>query len=281
MKIRQFIFFLLISQISFANEIDKLVTNEDVNNFLAKRINKKIKDFPILVKDEKSDTSAFGRNKFLKIDIDNNHLTDLLINGKHLMVVLDNGKQGYVVHYLDRAASYLYSTKLINVDSLSSVKKIIIQQEQSPALQFDTLVYVFQKFVEYNPNPLKSIQFEKIIFKTDMCNGSCPVFQMIVNKDRSIVYQAVKFNEREGVYQGILKDKEFNELIEVLKYIKLENLKERYKVNRPDEPTSGTKISYDGKTRLIVDYGEAGTFGLSKLYSLFYDWRGAVSWMGQ
>src|SRR5579871_4161383 len=103
MKALYAIFFLILSKTLFANDIDKLMTNDDVNNFLVKKINKQIKDYPVL-ESQSTDTLKYGLNKFFKVDLDNNHLTDLVINGKHLMVVLDKGKGNYELQYLDRSA---------------------------------------------------------------------------------------------------------------------------------------------------------------------------------
>ncbi|MBS1915261.1 MAG: hypothetical protein JST87_03230 [Bacteroidetes bacterium] len=278
MKTLYTILFIFFSQTLFANDIDKLTTNEDVNNFLFKKINKQIKDHPVL-ESKSTDTLKYGLNKFFKVDLDNNHLTDLIINGKHLMVVLDKGKGNYELQYLDRSAPFLFSTKLISIDAESFPEKIIILQSKHSSP--DTLIYKFERFVEYNPYPATDFIFEKITFKTERCPGQCPVFEMQVNKDHSVAYNAGEYNLQLGSFQGVLDDKEFKELIDVLKYLPIEKLKDKYAVEWKDDQTAATKISYNGKSKMIVDYGEAGSFGLAKLYSLFFEWRNTTEWLRQ
>src|SRR5450432_4568480 len=118
MKTVYFIPFILFYSACLANDIDKLQTNEDVGNFLIKKISKKFKDYPLLKNDAtETDTAKFGRNKFFKIDIDNNKQTDLIIFGNHLVVILDRGGGDYEVRYLDGGAFQNNNAKLVSIDA--------------------------------------------------------------------------------------------------------------------------------------------------------------------
>lgn len=115
MKPLNFILLLFLSLTCFANDIDKLQTLEDVNNFLIKKVDKKFRNsLPLDDSQVTVDTAKFGRNKFFKVDIDNNSLNDLIIYGYRVfLIVLDNGKGNYNVCYLDGGAFLLNSASLI------------------------------------------------------------------------------------------------------------------------------------------------------------------------
>jgi hypothetical protein len=171
MKTLNFILLLFFAANCFANDIDKLQTNEDFK-----------KHRPFLYDNTQLKDSS-GRNTFFKVDIDNNGLTDLLIYGYQvLFAVLDNGKNDYAIRYLDRGTFLSNNATLIAIDTSAQPTKIIIQQSEKPKHQTDTLVYRFKNFIEYDSNPSTDFTFEKIHFKTNQCFGTCPVFEIIVNK---------------------------------------------------------------------------------------------------
>jgi hypothetical protein len=272
--------FILFCTVCFANEIDKLKTNDDVSNFLVKRISKKFKEFPLLKNDPaQTDTAAFGRNKFFKVDIDDNKLTDLVVYGyQQLVVILDAGSNNYEVRYLDGGAFQRNNARLISIDTIGSQKKIIIQQFERTADAYDTLVYLFNNFIEYNPNPGAAFNFETITFKTNPCFGECPVFKITINKDRSATYTAIRYNEQSGSYSGTVPKKDFDDLLLLMQYLQFDKLKNNYAVPWSDSQTATTEISYSGKLKTITDYGEIGTFGLNLLYLRFFRFRTAVDW---
>jgi hypothetical protein len=67
-------------------------------------------------------------------------------------------------------------------------------------------------------------------------------------------------------------------LIAILQYIQLDRLDNNYAVNWTDDQTAFIEISYNNKTKVISDYGEIGTFGLSSLYAKFFNWRKSIQW---
>jgi hypothetical protein len=286
MASRRFITYLLISfsligaTRSVANEIDKIRTNGEVNSFLEKFVSREFKNSPPLkVNSMTFESDGYSQNKFFKVDFDNNGLTDLVVNGlDNLLVVLDTGKKGYQLFYLDRGAFFLNKAKLIAIDTSAIPRKIIIHQSNQPEKRIDTLIFKFNRFIEYNPGPAVDFDFEEIKFKTDRCFGRCPVFEMTVKEDRSATYHAIEYNEETGEYHGQITKKEFEELMAMLKYLKIDELNYKYEVSWTDDQTATTEITYGKKKKIIVDYGKIGTFGLSGLYSKFFTWRKSMVW---
>ena len=120
--------------------------------------------------------------------------------------------------------------------------------------------------------------FEKIKFKSNYCYGTCPVFEMIITKDRSATYNAISYNDETGQYKAVIPTKEFDQLISLLKYLQLDKLRNKYEVNWTDDQIITTEITYNGKTKVISDYGAIGTFGLSNLYLMFFNFRKLIEW---
>jgi hypothetical protein len=280
MKTFYFILLLLLCSSCFANDIDKLQTNEDVSNFLIKKISKKFKEYPLLKTDPQvaADTSIYGRNKFFKVDVDNDSRTDLIIYGNHLVIILDKGNNNYEVRYLDGGAFQQNNASLVAIDAVSLPRKIVIRQFERDKEHYDTLVYLFNGFIEYNPQPDEAFSFEKIILKTNQCFGECPVFELTINKDRTAMYKAIRFNGETGEFTGTVPKNEFEDLLLLLKYLRPGKLSNNYSVGWTDAQTATTKIFYNGESKFITDYGEIGTYGLNMLYIKFFRWRTSVDW---
>lgn len=261
-----------------ANDIDKLQTNDDVYKFLVKKVNTDFKKYPPFSDIKTSDTSKYSRNKFFKVDLDNNGATDLLIYGfKGFFAVIDNGNDNYTIRYLDRGAFLSDEATLVSIDTSQHLTKIIVSQSERPK-QKDTLVYKSGGFIEYNPDPLSDFHFEKLHITTNACFGTCPIFELTINKDRTATYHAIQYNDETGEFKGMIPENDFTELVALLKYINPDKLNTDYAVNWTDDQTAVTEISYNGKTKSIVDYGEIGTFGLSRLYAKLFSWRKTVEW---
>ena len=101
---------------------------------------------------------------------------------------------------------------------------------------------------------------------------------MTIYKDKTANYKAIKYNEVTGEFKATIPTKEFNDLITLLKYLPLDKLQNEYTVNWTDDQTATTEIKFNIKSKIITDYGEIGTFGLSILYSTFFSWRKAIEW---
>lgn len=279
MKLLNLFLFLLINSVCFGNDIDALQTCHDVNQFLAKKVDKFFKQYPPLYDSPSVALVKSGRNKFFKVDMDNNGLTDLIVYAdEHLLAVLDDGKGKYWLNYLDNGTFSSNKVTLISIDSASLPRKIIIQQWKKSGKTPDTLISMFHGFIEYNTHPARDLSFEKITFKTSQCYGHCPVFELSINKDRTAAYHAIMYNDKGGEFKGVIPAQEFDELMELLRYIGPDKLDNRYDVGWTDDQTATTEIKYNGLSKIISDYGKIGTYGLAILYNKFFSLRTSVDW---
>ena len=103
-----------------------------------------------------------------------------------------------------------------------------------------------------------TIQFEKIIYHTTTCFGSCPEIDLEIDSNKKI-YLSVWYmdgsptqtsKERSGEFEGVLSDSLYNELILLLQTC---NLKTLYFPDRTgsDAPVTTLIIYFDGKRKYL------------------------------
>lgn len=273
MKALLILLFTTLTTIAVANEIDKLQTPADVNQFIAEKIDKRYVSEPQLFEaTSEYNKEIFGKNKFYKLDINTDGFTDLIIDGRNFYVIVDNGNQKYMLNYFPEI-------ELIAIDSISTVKKLIVYPTEKPTKQIDTLIYKFNGFLEENTKPLTTLKFEKIDFGS-LSNwvGEESSFNMIISKDRTAVLQPDIFLKKEKRQKCIIPQEEFDEMISILKYLNISQLKSYYRVRGSDYLDIKIKFAYNNKSKFIHDYGMIGTFGLNLLYKKIFNWRDKLDW---
>jgi len=270
-----------ILNIVFANDIDNLKTKGDVQKFLVGKVNPKWnnKDFF-----ETLDTLTYSKDAFYKLDLDNNGLTDLLIYGKYLFAVTDSGNGHYKCHFIDRGAFMSDKYTLINIIYQDKIPLLIIggisefEEKKIEKDKIDTLILKFGDFVEFN-SKTDNLKIKEIKLKTSGCFGRCPIFEITVLSDRSATYNAIKFNDRQGLFKAKIDSISFYKLLKTINYIKLLSLKDYYSVDWTDDETVDIEVLYDnGRLKRISDYGAIGTFGLENLYNQIFGLRTTQGW---
>jgi len=235
---------------------------------------------------------------FYKADFDYNGYTDLLFIGDSNTC---SGAKGscsfdcYVLMNYSNDSIRIYN--LVKGYSNYSIVPVIRKTKGSTFLEIhtpekrnsiDTLVYMFNNFIEYNNNPRKHI-IQSIEFSAGPCYGFCPIFTLNINDKREAIFIAEAYNfstklgsykeEGEGKFKTVIDFDKYNQIIDLLNYLDFKNLKNEYSVNWTDDASVTLKIVYDnGKEKVINDYGLIGTYGLQYLYSLFFDLRFNQNW---
>ena len=148
------------------------------------------------------------------------------------------------------------------------------------------LTYKFNRLIEFNESPTDN-NIEKIEYSTDLCFGTCPKFELNIEKNRKAKFVANIFNfseegdfsKKEGEFETIINKKEYSQLIEILNYIDFKNLDEQYYVTWTDAHSCELKITYgNGKIKTIRDYGLIGTYGLIEVYKHQFELRFNQDW---
>lgn len=135
-------------------------------------------------------------------------------------------------------------------------------------------------------------KYSKIEYQAGACFGSCPIFKITINPDRTAVFEAEHFNfskgfskgefdkPREGTFKGTIKDADYNKLIALLDGLNVKSLDEKYgKRNITDLATSYLRVNFpDGTSKNVEDYGKRGSEKLSELYKFFEELRTNQNW---
>ncbi|MCD1118123.1 DUF6438 domain-containing protein [Chryseobacterium turcicum] len=137
-----------------------------------------------------------------------------------------------------------------------------------------------------------SSKYSTIEYEAGACFGSCPIFKMTINPDRTAVLEAEHFNfskefskgefdkPREGTFKTTIKESDYKKLTLLLDGLDLKNLNEKYGTrNITDLPTSYLRVKFeDGSSKNIEDYGKRGSEKLSTVYKFFEDLKHNQQW---
>ncbi len=247
---------------------------------------------------------------FYKEDFDNNGYTDLLVLGGmgNDYTPLPNELYTYESFAIMNFGN-LKPPKLISLRRKMHLLDVpeIVKSEEGPMLLIhspekmhgpdakvtDTinikLTYRYGGFAEYNKQPIDN-HIEKIEFKSGGCFGTCPIYELKINKDRSATFLAEHYNfdkdkesydylKKEGLFKGKINAVDYENLTGLLNYIDFRHLNDNYHVTWTCSATATLTITYDnGKTKTISDYGFEGSYGLKSVYELLADMRFNQKW---
>ncbi|MCX8534309.1 DUF6438 domain-containing protein [Chryseobacterium luquanense] len=135
-------------------------------------------------------------------------------------------------------------------------------------------------------------KYSTIEYEAGACFGSCPIFKMTINPDRTAVLEAEHFNfsqgfskgefdkPREGTFKTTIKEEDYKKLTALLDGLNVKTLNEKYGTrNITDLPTSYLRIKFsDGTDKNVEDYGKRGTEKLTAAYKFFEDLKHNQKW---
>jgi hypothetical protein len=280
---------LLNSKLEF-NTIDQLKTTDEVVMFV-KDVNPKfaenkhrkfqIKSTDSIAKD--LDCGGIFKNwnikNWEKTDINNDGKTDLLFIAYWYnympYAILDLGNNNFRI--FDLSNSIFEECELVKPIKIRQKNEILLYHSKSVLdtnldyksnPKIDTLTYKFNSFIEINSQKKVDYEIESIAYKTNHSTGFSPVFELKINNQGYANFNGVQYNNFQGISSKPISIELFNELKELLEYIKVKKLENNYEVPWTDDQTAILKIKFiDGSIKEIKDYGLQGSFGLKTVYS--------------
>lgn len=97
-------------------------------------------------------------------------------------------------------------------------------------------------------------QIESISLSRSGCYGKCPVYQITVNRDGSVLYKGDMFVEHIGSYE-VDVDVDFQKLEDLVETSDFFNLDERYIESVADIPVCGVTVRTTSKVKSVIDNG--------------------------
>jgi hypothetical protein len=121
------------------------------------------------------------------------------------------------------------------------------------------------KKLNYNFDSLP--EFDQIIYSNSGCYGSCPIIDISVSKDGSVLLHGVGYVKKLGFFSGKLDAKTKNFIFNKFRRANPLKLDDNYSIGHTDDQTITTTYIQNGKiVKTIHDYGKAGTSDLYWAY---------------
>jgi len=121
----------------------------------------------------------------------------------------------------------------------------------------DTTVIRYKK-LSYNLDTLPV--FDQIIYSSSGCYGSCPIIDVSISKDGSVLFQGEGYVKSLGFYSGNLDTVAKNYIFNKFRRANPLKLQDNYSVGHTDDQSLTTTYIQSGKiVKTIHDYGMAGT----------------------
>ena len=114
--------------------------------------------------------------------------------------------------------------------------------------------------------------------KQTPCEGACPVYELVMNNDGSVVYKGERFVEKEGTFTGQVNAQNYNHLAEYIVTNDLKSLADEYRFGATDLPGTYVAFVQDGEKKVIYDYGNVGPTNLWVLQQLIDSMLSNVVW---
>lgn len=239
-----------------------------------------------------------------KADFDNNGYTDLLLLGA--WGGSSSAKPGRIYFYnpyvfmnygdslkaVDISKMHRAGLPVIEYSDKEPVIKIIQpyvnktqRQENKKSDSISYMKWVDIGFAELNKKPMQ-YDIEKIQYATSPCYGTCPLFELHIDNNGSVIFLADQFNDNgkreiagDTAYKGKFTKEEYDKLTTFINYIDFPSLSDSYSVSATDMRFATLIITYrNGKEKHIEDYGFQGTYGLMALYDYFSAIRFSKKW---
>lgn len=228
---------------------------------------------------------------WLKVDLDNNGLADLLVrgfeDGRFVTKIVFNNKDDKP-NLRDFSRSFWFPCSAFRPITLNDTKLleyINYYRERNKTGQSELkiwtrqLIFKFGSLIEYNESPKKHA-VTSVTYAANGCFGECPIFTISIEKDRSAVFKAGRYNKKEGDFKSNLRVADYSEIIDLLNYIDFTKLNDEYPTKVSDGPSCELTIKTEnGETKVVKDATMQGTLGLARLYEIFDNLRTNQRWI--
>jgi hypothetical protein len=94
-----------------------------------------------------------------------------------------------------------------------------------------------------------TVQNFSVTLDKGMCFGQCPVFNGSVLGDRNVMYNGIRFTEREGMHKGTVSESDLCDIITEIRNNNIMSLDTNYRENVADAPETELRVVYAGKVR--------------------------------
>jgi hypothetical protein len=94
-----------------------------------------------------------------------------------------------------------------------------------------------------------NVQNFSVTLDKGMCFGQCPVFNGSVLGDRNVMYNGIRFTEREGMHRSTVSESELCEILTEIRDNNIMSLDTNYRENVADASETELRVVYAGKVK--------------------------------
>lgn len=280
---------IIIPTICFSQPLTQIKTKGQAENYIKEKFKYYDSKYDLFV----IDSVGSNFDNFKEGDFDHDGVKDLLVFGTALVTVKTTTyKEDEIIIIIGdkkkpRKVNFPYGffrglgvhiipyPKVISIEQKDFIliKYDIVDREQTSETFYDTLFIKNDHVIPFTKMP-SEMGVTRIEFKTNHCYGTCPVFEMTIDKNFDVEYNGIEYVDKKGQYKLRINNKDWDYITALISNLKIEDLKDNYSINWTDHQTGFlTVIFKDGSKKNIEDYGLSGTFGLSVIYDYFFELR--------
>ena len=141
------------------------------------------------------------------------------------------------------------------------------------ATKTDTATYVHYKLPK-NITP----EFDKIVLSNSGCFGHCPISNIMINNDGTLLYRGKRYTSKNGLYTSVISITRYRQLQDNFRKINFDSLQNKYNAGATDLPTTTITFVKNGKIfKSIEDYGQVAPYPFKWSYPPLENLYQAVS----
>ncbi|MGV0751237.1 DUF6438 domain-containing protein [Empedobacter brevis] len=131
------------------------------------------------------------------------------------------GLKDSIIHYFDSTNIPKPSFKILSVNK----DEMVIKYQDD---------YLIDTLSRYNNKIINQLDFDQIIYTSSGCYGTCPIINVSINKDGSMIYAAEEFIGIKGVFKGKMTKKFHTFFLQKVNEANLLSLKNNYEEHATD-----------------------------------------------
>lgn len=136
--------------------------------------------------------------------------------------------------------------------------KILALNTDSLQLDQDSVITTFKHYtIKKSTAPV----FDKIILSTTACFGTCPVSNMMISADGTVLFDGEIYSSIQGFNKGKITTAAYTQLMNNFRQINFDTLKTEYYSSWTDQPTVYVTFIKDNKIyKSVRDYGRSAPY---------------------
>lgn len=183
---------------------------------------------------------------------------------------IEEGVDDRILVYLGSNTIYTIDNDFLKIYNLSKntwdIEKIHRITNDTLELQINDRVII--KYAKEHFKPDKQILFDQCIISSSGCYGTCPISDVLISRNKEIIFFGKRYNTTNGYFKSLLSDSEFLDIENRFKKSNILKLQDSYSADHTDDEEISMTFIKNGKIiKTISDYGHESPSSLQSAYT--------------